>query len=411
MNKQARQDPENEARQQRLPLTWRIKTEINKVKSIFKQLITSSMTPATAGVAAKEEIPVPAPRPKEQAEESSVEVGIAGAKFTKAAGWENIAGIGHDLAEAAAPEQESTPATRSTDQANAVEASCELDFSEDKEVSQMKLAIPYVDSASDSSTSKKREEIQPTLIEPEKAETKAGNKDERGLKISTETAAGGRRPLVAETDDLDSSSSELPCLAPGKLGETLRQARNSRGLSTAEVAEDTRISRKYIAALELENFDCLPQASIYVKSYLKTLARRYGLGAEDLLAEYEKCLTNSPRPKPKVTELARTNEGPEPEAPENELIMVIWRAVMSAVTAARSGALHSWAMAAVVTVVLIILAIAGIKAGFSGSASFNRNDLSIISEQDLEQFILPETLPFSELEIPRGTQHAAGYNP
>ncbi|MEW6231981.1 MAG: helix-turn-helix domain-containing protein, partial [Chloroflexota bacterium] len=44
----------------------------------------------------------------------------------------------------------------------------------------------------------------------------------------------------------------------GKLGELLRQARQERGVSLAQAEEATRIRRKFLVALEEEDYATLP---------------------------------------------------------------------------------------------------------------------------------------------------------
>lgn len=71
-----------------------------------------------------------------------------------------------------------------------------------------------------------------------------------------------------------------------EIGSLLRQAREQRGLSLADVEEQTKIRSKYLEALENENFDKLP-GQVYVRGFLKTYARFLDLDANDLLARYD----------------------------------------------------------------------------------------------------------------------------
>ena len=66
------------------------------------------------------------------------------------------------------------------------------------------------------------------------------------------------------------------------LGETLQRARLSRGISFEEAERVTRISRKYLEALELENFSILP-APVFARGFLRSYADYLGLDPAQLL--------------------------------------------------------------------------------------------------------------------------------
>jgi cytoskeleton protein RodZ len=70
------------------------------------------------------------------------------------------------------------------------------------------------------------------------------------------------------------------------IGETLRQARVSRGFDLDQAAEATNIRVRYLGDLEDERFDRLP-APVYARSFLREYADVLGLDAEVLVARYE----------------------------------------------------------------------------------------------------------------------------
>jgi len=70
------------------------------------------------------------------------------------------------------------------------------------------------------------------------------------------------------------------------IGETFKQARKERGLSLEEIAEKTKIRRRYLEAIEEENFRLLP-GRVYVKGFLRSYAKFLGLNPEPLVALYE----------------------------------------------------------------------------------------------------------------------------
>ncbi|HEU4759556.1 MAG TPA: helix-turn-helix domain-containing protein [Dehalococcoidia bacterium] len=66
------------------------------------------------------------------------------------------------------------------------------------------------------------------------------------------------------------------------LGETLRRARLERGITFEDAERVTRIPRKYLEALEQENFGILP-APVYARGFLRSYAGYLGLNPTDLL--------------------------------------------------------------------------------------------------------------------------------
>ncbi len=74
-------------------------------------------------------------------------------------------------------------------------------------------------------------------------------------------------------------------MTPSGIGERLRNARQTRGLSLEEIEAGTRIRRRYLEALEAEAFDEVPGPA-YVKGFLRTYATYLGLSPDDLVALY-----------------------------------------------------------------------------------------------------------------------------
>ncbi|HEY9181209.1 MAG TPA: RodZ domain-containing protein [Candidatus Baltobacteraceae bacterium] len=69
------------------------------------------------------------------------------------------------------------------------------------------------------------------------------------------------------------------------LGERFRAAREQRGLTLSEVAEQVRIRSVYLAAIEEENWKAIG-APVYTRGFLRTYARFLGLDPEDAVAEF-----------------------------------------------------------------------------------------------------------------------------
>ncbi|WP_418789940.1 helix-turn-helix domain-containing protein [Phosphitispora sp. TUW77] len=72
----------------------------------------------------------------------------------------------------------------------------------------------------------------------------------------------------------------------GGIGETLKNARESKGISLSKAEEDTKIRKKYLQALETGNYDVLP-GKVYAKGFLRNYANYLGLNQEEILMEYK----------------------------------------------------------------------------------------------------------------------------
>ncbi len=68
------------------------------------------------------------------------------------------------------------------------------------------------------------------------------------------------------------------------VGETLRSAREQRGLSIEQVSHDTRISARFLDALESDRYDALP-APVYVRGFIRSYASYLKLDGGALIAK------------------------------------------------------------------------------------------------------------------------------
>src|SRR5690606_16278530 len=73
------------------------------------------------------------------------------------------------------------------------------------------------------------------------------------------------------------------------LGEKLRQAREERGISISEVAEQTRISPLYLESIEKDDYKILP-GGIFNKGFIKSYAKFIGYDEHQALSEYQKAV-------------------------------------------------------------------------------------------------------------------------
>lgn len=83
------------------------------------------------------------------------------------------------------------------------------------------------------------------------------------------------------------------------LGERFRAAREARGLSLSDVAEQIRIRSIYLGAIEDENWSAIG-APVYTRGFLRTYARFLGLDPEEVVAEFNANAgpVTSPAPQP-----------------------------------------------------------------------------------------------------------------
>jgi cytoskeletal protein RodZ len=68
-------------------------------------------------------------------------------------------------------------------------------------------------------------------------------------------------------------------------GDNLRRERELRGITLREIAEATKISRRFLQALEQDRIDVLP-GGLFPRAFVRQYARYLGLDAEKLVAEY-----------------------------------------------------------------------------------------------------------------------------
>jgi cytoskeleton protein RodZ len=93
-------------------------------------------------------------------------------------------------------------------------------------------------------------------------------------------------------------------MAGSGFGEHLRREREMRGVSLNEISAATRISVRFLDALENETFDRLP-GGVFNRGFVRTIARYLGLEEDGLLAEYAMAIGEKNVPPPVPAELPR----------------------------------------------------------------------------------------------------------
>ena len=70
------------------------------------------------------------------------------------------------------------------------------------------------------------------------------------------------------------------------LGETLRDAREKKGIALDQAGEDTRIREKFLRALEADDWQSLPGA-VYTRGFLRNYGEYLALDIEELMAAFQ----------------------------------------------------------------------------------------------------------------------------
>ncbi|GBE11616.1 cytoskeleton protein RodZ [bacterium BMS3Abin12] len=105
-----------------------------------------------------------------------------------------------------------------------------------------------------------------------------------------------------------------PLVPPPGPGERLRRAREAAGIELGRVAAELHLAPAILEALERNDFGSLPPT--YIQGYLRSYAKRLGLAADSVLADYHRSFPPEPppaapvpRPAPAEVGLGRTRRG------------------------------------------------------------------------------------------------------
>ncbi len=111
--------------------------------------------------------------------------------------------------------------------------------------------------------------------------------------------------------------------ASDALGERFRAAREARGLSLSDVAEQIRIRSVYLAAIEEENWNAIG-VPVYVRGFLRTYARFVGIDPEEAVAAFNR---TQPQPPPQAGAAREAAEGDSTRARQGSPLIWIAAAV------------------------------------------------------------------------------------
>lgn len=96
------------------------------------------------------------------------------------------------------------------------------------------------------------------------------------------------------------------------VGETLKQARTERGLTLDDLQNNTKIQKRYLIAIEENNFKSLP-GDFYVRAFIRQYAQTVGAPVEDIMEMLDQQLGQE---KPVVAE-----QGTEEEEPKSRSVL------------------------------------------------------------------------------------------
>ena len=70
-------------------------------------------------------------------------------------------------------------------------------------------------------------------------------------------------------------------------GASFKKAREFRGITLDQIAKETRISTRFLAAIEDEEFHLLP-GGVFNRGFIRSFAERVGLDPDQAIADYER---------------------------------------------------------------------------------------------------------------------------
>jgi cytoskeletal protein RodZ len=73
------------------------------------------------------------------------------------------------------------------------------------------------------------------------------------------------------------------------IGEKLRLAREARGIALRDISEQTRISMRYLEAIELDDYRRLP-GGIFNRSFIRAYAKYIGYDEKEAIEEYARTM-------------------------------------------------------------------------------------------------------------------------
>lgn len=107
----------------------------------------------------------------------------------------------------------------------------------------------------------------------------------------------------------------------GAFGDKLRREREMRGVTIAEMSESTKISKRWLQALEDEEFDILP-GGVFNRGFVRSYARFLGINEEQAVADYVAASNEQPPAEDKFPLEIHEKEGTPPLNPKRSFVPV-----------------------------------------------------------------------------------------
>lgn len=125
------------------------------------------------------------------------------------------------------------------------------------------------------------------------------------------------------------------------IGEKLRLARETRGIALRDISEQTRISMRYLEAIESDDYRRLP-GGIFNRSFIRAYAKFVGYDEQEAMDEYARTLRDRGEAEddgsPKPRSLVYTDEGAHNRSPFVTLLLAL--VILAALTACVLTGLH-----------------------------------------------------------------------
>ena len=124
-------------------------------------------------------------------------------------------------------------------------------------------------------------------MRPKRPGTRAECKGCAQLRGATRAARRSLKTSVQVNSTPSDERGDSQPVGADTLGRVLRGARESRGLSLREISDQTRISRRYLEAIEADDYKNLP-GGIFNRSFVKAFSKAVGFDEAQAIKAYER---------------------------------------------------------------------------------------------------------------------------
>ena len=85
------------------------------------------------------------------------------------------------------------------------------------------------------------------------------------------------------------------------VGKYLKELRESKGVTLEEIAEETKIQKRYLEDLENDEFESLP-GDAYVKGFIRNYSAAMNINSDEVMAIYKKMKINKNQMEEELSE-------------------------------------------------------------------------------------------------------------